>query len=127
MPGSFPRFLYTGKALPANGDSPVIFDSTVAFPMASGFAMLGIHRLLISITNDQAGTLQASQSTNRGTTWTRSDADLAVAIAPSNTNQQFDYLVEPYADWKLVWVNGASTQATFIISIAGSDSRNPAS
>ena len=106
------------------GDSNVykLFDSTVTFnaPFLSKSTTLKAHditRIIFSVKNSQAGTLTASFSRDSGTTWTAYDVQ-SVAIAAANTiSGPFDYLVDPYPDWKLEWTNGGVAQATWIPTI----------
>lgn len=115
---------YTGSALPGNAEVVSIFNSVTAFPGAQMLATLGIKRLIFSVDNDQAGTLKAYKSGNRGTTWTRVLADIAVVAAAANTETVKDFLIEQYADFKLEWTNGATPQTVFNVSVALEDTRN---
>lgn len=118
----FPTFKYTGSALPGNAESVTLVDTTT-FPGAKFLQGAGIHRIIVGLVNDQAGTLKASISMNRGTTWTQIVADQAVAAAAANSENINDYLLEQYPDWRLVWTNGATPQTTFIVNIAGEGQR----
>ena len=119
------RFKYTGKALPDNADVVVLFSTGPtlgvpgAFPFANGLQALSINRIYVAIQNSQAGTLKAYKSDDHGVTWVQIIADQAVATAAANSENINDYLVEPYADWKLTWTNGATIQTVFGVSING--------
>jgi len=101
-----------------------VFDSTVTFgapnqsnSKSTTLKAHDITRIIFSVKNSQAGTLTAYFSKDSGTTWTAYDVQ-AVAIAAANTiSGPFDYLVDPYPDWKLVWTNGGVAQATWIPTI----------
>lgn len=112
---------YTGSALPGNAETVVIFNSYVAGFGGYGLQGAGIHRVDVSIQNDQAGTLKAYASTN-GTTWVQYDS-AAISAASSTTESHSDWLVEPYMFWKLEWLNGATPQTIFNVRMAGTDQR----
>ena len=78
----------------------------------------------MTLINDQAGTLNAYSSVDRGTNWTKIYT-AAVAASAANSESPYDFLIEPYADWKLEWVNGATPQTTFRPAMALQGQRNP--
>lgn len=123
-------FQYVGTALPTGASVVVLFasappsaDVAGAFPFGNGFQALGIRRIMISMDNSQAGTLKAYQSKDRGATWSRVDADIAVAAAAANSENIYDFLVEQYADWKVEWTNGGVDQTVFHVNIVGTGQR----
>lgn len=120
------RIKYTGSALPGNAETVTIFDTTAGGgQMGAGFmALAELNRLYLTIINDQAGTLKSYSSENRGTTWTQISST-AVAASAANSENPYDYLVEPYLDWRLLWVNGATPQTTFRVAAALQGQRNP--
>lgn len=108
--------------LGVNGGTPgsdsntyVLFDSTL---LSVGWIWShSINRIEFTVQNSQAGTLNAYWSKDGGVTWNEYDTR-AVAIPASNTSSgPFDYLVDPYKDWKLAWVNGGVSQATWITQL----------
>ena len=130
------RFGYTGAALPGNAATVVLLATAptsgsgtgvIAYPADSGhqFQKMGIRRVALSLTNDQAGTINEYQSLDRGATWVKIFT-AAVAASAANSENQYDFWVEPYQDWKLEWVNGATPQTTFIPNMVGTGQRNPA-
>jgi hypothetical protein len=116
---------YTGSALPGNAETVSIFSTVVAFPGQGMIQSMEIHRLYLTLVNDQAGTLKSYSSENRGVTWTQISST-AVAIASANTDQPYDYLIDPYTDWKLDWVNGATPQTSFRVAASLQGDRTPA-
>lgn len=108
---------YGGSALPGNAETVNIFSTVVAFPGANMIQSMEIHRFYLGIVNDQAGTLKAYKSSNRGVTWTQIDSQ-AVAAAAGSAENRSDWLIDPYADWKLDWLNGATPQTTFLVDAA---------
>lgn len=107
------RVKYTGSALPGNAETVVLFSTVAAFPGAQYLAQRGLERFVLSLVNDQAGTLKAFFSDNRGVSWTQID-NVAVAIAPANEDQVYDFGGLPaFQDWKLEWLNGATPQTSF--------------
>lgn len=117
---------YVGAALPAISATVILFSTVASFPGAKYLQQMGLHRLLVTIDNDQAGTIRAYKSADRGVTWTRILADIAVAASAANTEGTVkDFLIEQYADFKLEWVNnGATAQTTFNVSMVIDESRN---
>lgn len=115
---------YVGSALPGNAETVVLF-TTVNTGMGANFmSIASLNRLYMTLINDQAGTLNAYSSENRGTSWTKIYT-AAVAASAANSESPYDFLVEPYADWKLEWVNGATPQTTFRPAMALQGQRNP--
>lgn len=124
---------YTGSALPGNAEVVVLFATAPTytagvsdnrgFAIANFLQQAGVHRVLVDLTNDQAGTLKAYQSNDRGVTWTQVTADTAVAASAANSENMYDFLVEPYSDWKVTWTNGATPQTTFTVNITGTAPR----
>jgi hypothetical protein len=99
------------------GDSNdyILFDSTVAF--TDSLDAHGISRVIFSLNSNQAGTRKAYFSQNRGTTWTLYDSVAVAAYSSPAAAGPFDYVVDTYRDWKLVWTNGGTIQTTWIVSI----------
>lgn len=86
------------------------------------FANLGVRKIVLSLKNSQAGTLNEYYSPDRGTTWL-SVSSFAIPIPAAGFTTEREFLVESYADWKLEWVNGGVAQATWSPQIAGTDQR----
>lgn len=126
-------FSYTGTALPTTSETVVLFATAPTFTAGvsdgRGFGRkhelqrMRVHRVLLDLTNSHNGTLRAFQSQDRGKTWVQVAPDIAVAASAASSTNQVDFLVEPYPDWKLVWVNGATTQTTFTVNVVGVDQR----
>jgi hypothetical protein len=127
------KFKYVDTALPTGANTVTLFTTAPtgtapfatlgAFMGANGFDSMHIARIHVGIVNDQTGTLKAYQSLDRGVTWTRVVADTAVAVVAANSENEYDYLVEGFADWRLDWTNGGSNQTTFKVRIAGTSQR----
>lgn len=92
------------------GDSNdyILFDSTVAF--TGGIPSHNLTRLIFTLQNDQAGTLKAKWSANRGTTWNQYDSQSVGIPAASTSSGPFDYDITPFVDFQLVWTNGGVAQ-----------------
>jgi len=122
------RITYTGVALPGNGVTVVLFDTTVAFPGASYLAQWGMKRIVVDLAHDQAGTLKAYKSNTRLTApgatpvWVQIE-NLAVAAPAANTSDVYDRLIEEFADYKLEWLNGATPQTLWQPDVALSSER----
>lgn len=105
----------------ADSNVYIMFDSTVTFgvgvdgdPRNQTLIAHSISRVIFSVENSHAGTLRAYRSINKGTNWDQVTGDLAVAAAgATDISGPYDYLVDPYADFRLSWVNGGSAQTTW--------------
>lgn len=115
---------YTGVALPGAGATVSIFNTVTAGFGANGIASASLNRLYVTLINDQAGTWNAYSSEDRGTTWTKIYT-AAVAASAANADTPYDFLIEPYSDWKLEFVNGGTPQGTFRVAAALQGQRNP--
>lgn len=126
MPGENIQFAVSGGTPGADANTYTLFDSTVCFgapnqsnSKSTTLAAHDISRIEFSVKNSQAGTLNAQFSQDKGTTWTTYDTR-AVAIAGANTiSGPFDYLVDPFPDWRLQWVNGGVAQGTWLPALVG--------
>lgn len=96
--------------LPTGAGTTILFDSTVSTP--GFFRSIGSSRFEVTIQNDQAGSLRAYWSRNGGTTWRLYNTQ-AVALVAAGASSEYDYLVDPFMDWKLDWLNGGVNQATW--------------
>jgi hypothetical protein len=117
------RIKYTGTALPGNAETVSIFDTTLT-GISNFVAISRLHRLYLTIVNDQAGTLVSQSSENGGTTWT-TISSTAVAASAANSENPYDYLIEPYRDWRVRWTNGATPQGSFRVAAALVGERSP--
>jgi hypothetical protein len=104
------------------GDSAdyVLFDSTSAF--SGGLRAHDISRITFSVNNSQTGTRKAYFSTDRGVNWNLYDSTAVTAAASPAMSGPFDYLVDTYIDWRLIWTNGGTLQGTWrptIVLICG--------
>lgn len=98
-----------------NSNDYILFDSTVAF--TGGLPSHDISRLTFSVNNSQAGTRKASFSADGGVTWSLFDSTAVTAASSGAMSGPFDYLVDTYKDFKLVWTNGGVAQATWLPTI----------
>ena len=100
------------------GDSNdyVLFDSTVCFGTA-GLRSHDISRAEFGVQNSQTGTLKAYWSADKGTNWNLYNSTAVAIPAAGASSGPYDYLVDAYDDWKLVWTNGGSAQTTWRTSL----------
>lgn len=116
MPGhETVRVAVSGGTPAGDSNTYTLFDSTVCF--TGGLASHDISRIVFSVNNSQAGTRKAYFSQDRGVTWNLYDSTAVVASSSGAMAGPFDYLVDPYRDFKLDWTNGGVAQATWIPSI----------
>jgi hypothetical protein len=108
---------YQGTTPDADDNDYVLFSTTVAFPAYKcGLQMAGFKRLIADLGISQAGTLREEKSDNRGTNWTVVSSE-AISVPGTGTVYR-EYAVEAYDDYRLIWENGSSAQATWEPSLA---------
>lgn len=118
---------YTGSTPGTDSNTYVIFDTTVAFPGARYAAECRLKRLQVGLSNSQAGTYNWYKtqsrvtSTNTAIVWTQIGTRAVVAGATAENDD--DFLIEEYADFKLEFVNGGVAQATWVVDLALSGER----
>lgn len=124
---AYSKVKYSGAAPGADSDTYVLFSSTVAFPGGQQFQGAGVKKLVLNIKNSHLGTLNtyrgSARTTLNETTWTQISTE-ALAAGTSTTSSLRDYLMEPFSDFKLEWVNGGSAQTTWVIDLALTDERS---
>lgn len=116
MPGrETVRVAVSGGTPAGDSNDYILFDSTVCF--SGGLSSHDVSRVIFGVNNSQAGTRKAYFSQDSGTTWNLYDSTAVVAASAGAMSGPFDYLVDPYRDFKLVWTNGGVAQATWIPSL----------
>lgn len=123
--GQFSQIKLTSATPGGDAATYNLFDSTATGYPARFFAEQGAHKFIVDIKNSQAGTLKAYKSQDRGVTWLQIYQASVAAAAATSTNL-FEFAIEPFADWKLDWLNGGSAQATWVVDMALSDDRSDA-
>lgn len=110
------RVAVSGGTPGANSNDYILFDSVVCFS-GSGLEAHDISRIEFIVNNSQAGTLKAYWSQDSGVTWVQYNSQAVVAAAPPALPGPYDYLVDPYRDFRLVWGNGGVAQGTWVPNI----------
>ena len=112
--GDKTRVTYSGSALPGNAEAITLFSSTTAFGRraAPHYRCFWFDVALQTDANAD-NELQLQKSADGGTTWV--DAGAAVTIGTGHTVSEF--FVSPYADWRVVYTNGATPQTTFAVDM----------
>lgn len=100
-------------AAPTGSAETTLFDTTTQFGGGGMIPLRGIERIAFAAEHDQAGTLRAYRSTNKGTTWDLYDERAVAAPGATGISGPFDYVINTYQDWKLVWANGGTDQGTW--------------
>ncbi len=109
------RVTYTGSALPGNAESVVLFSSTTAF----GARAAPHYRCFwfdVELQTDAAAgtqTLTLQKSADGGANWVAVGA--AIPIPIGQTQQSF--YVAPYADFRIVYLNGSTPQTAFAVDM----------
>lgn len=112
MPIEDIRVGVSGGTPGADSNDYVLFDSTACTPPIR-LVTFGIDRAQLGLNNAQAGTLKSYFSADGGTTWNLSTST-SVSANAGLTAGPYDYELNGFGDWKLVWTNGGSAQTTWI-------------
>ena len=100
-------------ATPTGSNDLTIFDSTVRFGGGGMLPSMGIERIAFAAEHDQAFTLKAYMSTDKGANWNLYDQRSVSAPGATTISGPFDYVVNTYTDWKLVLTNGGVDQTVW--------------
>ena len=125
---SYSRIKYSGDAPGADSNDYVLFSTGVAMPGSAMHQGAGVKKLVLNLKNSHLGTLKTSRGvrdTVGVVTWTQISTE-AIAAGTSTTSTARDYLMEPFADFKLEWTNGGSAQTTWVVDMALTDERGAA-
>ncbi len=111
------RITYTGPALPGIGEAVILFSSTVAFGPRCA-THYRCYYFDVSIQASQTGSLSLFVSPDGGTTYTQViGAPIAALAATPVGATPVCFYVAPYADWRVVWVNGGAAQTTWAVDM----------
>lgn len=109
------NLVYGGGTPGADANTYVFINSVTAGWPGHFAAMTGSHKLVVSLSNSQAGTFKFYLSNDRGTNWTQSTGDVAVGIPAAGTTNDYEFLIEHAKDFKLEFTNGGVAQATWAV------------
>lgn len=110
---------YHYRTAPAGSATAVLWDTTTHGRMTQG---VGIHRVRLDVAHDQDGTLELHRSDNDGASW---EAVSSAAVTTAATTSKADLIVEPYLDYRIRWVNGATPQTYFEADLSFQYDRSP--
>ncbi|HXQ34399.1 MAG TPA: hypothetical protein VN843_10330 [Anaerolineales bacterium] len=114
--GDKTRVTYTGSALPGNAEAITLFSSTVAFgPRAAPHYRCYWFDVALQTDQNANNSLQLQKSPDGGVTWTNAGAAVTINSATPHTLTEF--FVSPYADWRVIYTNGATPQTTFQVDM----------
>jgi len=111
-------YAVSGGTPGADSNTYTLF-STVTAMGAKVLPTTGIKRFTLTMKNSHSGTLKAYCSTNGGTTWDEYSSQAVAAAGSGVVNGPYDFLVDPFYDWKLDFVNGGSAQTTWRLALVG--------
>lgn len=120
--------LFSTAPTTATGNAAGSAITLGAFPAPKYLAQLHMKRLQLGLLASAAGTLNWFKSNTRSTSttaavvWTQ--IGTASLVASATAENDFDFLIEEYDDFKLELVNGGAAQTTFIVNMALTDERN---
>ena len=114
MSGNSVKLKYDDTTPPSASASVVLFTS---FPQWSikQLQSAGIKKVVGNITCDEAGTLRL-ESSHDGTTWVVVSS--LQAVASPSVDFDFEYLVEHYDSFRLVFTNGITDQTVWHVNLA---------
>lgn len=112
------RITYSGSALPGNAEVVVLFNSTTAFG-ARAATHYSCYFFDVSLDVDQNtdNTVQLQVSDDGGTTFHLVGAAVAITNASAAGAAPVCFYVAPYADWQIVYTNGATPQTSFGVNM----------
>ncbi len=112
------RVTYTGSALPGNAEVITLFSSTVAFGARSAthYRCFWFDVALL-LDQNAANTLQLQKSADGGVTWVNAAPAVTINSGTTGGNSVTTFFVSPYADWRVVYTNGATPQTTFQVDM----------
>lgn len=125
---TFSQIKYSGATPGADSGTYNLYDSTSGTGSgARQFGANGCHVFILDLKNSQAGTLKIykgsyPRDTAGATTYSQIE-QFTVPAAPTAESNKYEFLVEPYSDWKLDWVNGGAAQVTWLVDMALTDQR----
>ncbi len=106
------------QTAPTDSNTVTLFDSTTLWPGGNGMQNHHISRAAFAFSQSHNSTLKAYRSIDGGTTWKQVGGDIALTATTTDLNRR-DFLVDDlYPDFKLDWVNGGTTQTTFIATLS---------
>jgi hypothetical protein len=108
---------YTGSTPGADANTYNLLNTTLLGGGSNFFANSGTAKVQLFLKNADTGTLKEYVSEDGGTNWSQI-SETAVAAAAATGQNAYEFVVEPYRDWKLDWVNGGSAQTTWVVSMA---------
>lgn len=116
MSGPKVKPVYKGTAPLANATA-VLYTTVDGFLPGNFFALAGVQKVVASITHDAALSIVAYKSKDRGKTWTEIGTTGSIASAGDVATIR-EWLVSPYADFKLEIENGAADQTVWEVDLS---------
>lgn len=112
------RIPYTGSALPGNAEVITLFSSTAAFgARAATHYRCFWFDVGLQVDQNAANSLQLQKSADGGTTWTNAGAAVTINSGTTGGSSVTSFFVSPFADWRVVYTNGATPQTTFQVDM----------
>lgn len=120
---AFPRLKYAGATPGADANTYNLWTTETA---AGGnlMALAGVRYFVLDLKNSAAGTLKIYKGSARpsaGAVTFSQIEQYSVAASPTAESSKFEFNIEPYTEWKIDWVNGGSTQSTWLVDMALTD------
>ena len=116
---------YGGSVPGADANDYELFSTVTANLHPNFFPMNRVAKFQIFVKNPQAGVLKEYESEDGGTNWSQV-SNTAVAAAAATAQNAYEFVVEPYRDWKLVWTNGGVAQTGWVVKMAMLEDRGAA-
>lgn len=109
---------------PTDSNTTEIFNSVTTFGTGV-FRTLNINRLIFEVEHSHLATVRVYRSSNHGTNWDQTRADIAIAAPAAGDINVVDIDTAPYMDVKIEWVNGGTTQTTWRPGLRAQQNRDP--
>jgi len=113
------KIAFDDSILPSGGGETVLADSVAICSGKGMFRNGGMKKVVGNIVSNQPGTIRLDSSHDRGENWVAVSS--SIAVTPLDFD--FEYLVEHYDDFRVVFTNGGTDQTVWHVNMALSPDR----
>lgn len=119
MHGNSAPIKFDDSILPTAASEVVLYSSIKTFALQQ-YQQGGVKKIVGNITSDQAGTLRLESSHDGGITpW----VVVSTALAVTPLDFDFEYLIEHYDSFRLVYTCGGADQTAWHVNLAFTNER----
>lgn len=114
------RIKFDDSVFPSGAGDVTLYDTVAAFPGQHFWQAGGVKKFVGNTLTDQAGTIRIDTSNDRGVNWHVQGTPIAVVTGGAF---DFEFLVEHYDDFRVVFTNGGVDQTVWHVNLALSNER----